>query len=104
MTNAVNATAALRVWPDGAWPLRLDVVACNQWTHIAVTDPDHRPLPASDKGGQLAEHGRGLSIVDQVAVARWVVYRERAKVMNVVIAAPGIELTAAELAALEAPE
>ncbi|MCO6007527.1 hypothetical protein NE236_21340 [Actinoallomurus purpureus] len=57
-----------------------------------------------DKGGQLAEHGRGMSIVDHLAVARWVTYVEHAKTVHVVIAAPDVTLTAAELAQIGVPE
>jgi anti-sigma regulatory factor (Ser/Thr protein kinase) len=97
LTNAVNAARALGEWPPDAWPLRLEMVACNRWTYIAVTDPDYRPLPASDEGGQLAEHGRGLSIVDHLAAARWVIYSGRSKTVHVVVAAPDVELTPGEL-------
>ncbi|MCO6007236.1 ATP-binding protein [Actinoallomurus purpureus] len=102
-TNAVNAARALRDWPYDALPLRLDVAACNRWTFLAVTDPDHRPLPASDKGGQLADHGRGLAIVDHVAAARWVTYAEHGKTVHVIVAAPDAELTAAELQQIGVP-
>ncbi|MEV5704561.1 hypothetical protein [Actinoallomurus sp. NPDC052274] len=83
--------------PYDAWPLRLDVAACNRWTYFAVTDPDHRPLPASDEGGQLVEHGRGLGIVDHIAATRWVTYAEHGKTVHVVVAAPGVTLTPDEL-------
>ncbi|MEV0403292.1 ATP-binding protein [Actinoallomurus sp. NPDC050550] len=103
VTNAIVATAALGGWPDDAWPLRLEVAACDRWVRIAVTDPDHRPLPASNAGGQLIENGRGLSIVDQLVTVRWVTYAERAKTVHVVLAAPGVTLTTVELRELGAP-
>ncbi|MCO6007970.1 ATP-binding protein [Actinoallomurus purpureus] len=103
LTNALNAASALRKWPYDAWPLRLDVAACNRWTYLAVTDPDHRPLPASFVSGLEAEHGRGLAIVDQVAVVRWITYAGHSKTVHVVIAAPGVTMTAAELKQIGAP-
>jgi hypothetical protein len=102
-TNAVNAACALREWPYDAWPLRLDIAACNRWTLLAITDPDHRPLPASDRGGRLADHGRGLAIVDHVVAARWVTYAEFGKTVQVLITAPDAELTAAELQQIGVP-
>lgn len=97
LTNAVNAARALREWSYDAWPLRLDVAACSRCAYLAVTDPDHRPLPASDEGGQLVEHGRGLGIVDHIAAARWVTYTEHGKTVHVVVAAPDVTLTPEEL-------
>lgn len=100
VTNAVAATCALRAWAPSERPLRLDVTACNRWVHLAVTDPDHRPLPAVDEGGTLAEHGRGLSIVDAEAATRWVRYGEHAKTVHAVVVAPDGCLSPEELAAL----
>ena len=71
-----------------------------RWAHLAVTDPDHRPMPAADEGGILAERGRGLSIVDRFVTDRWVHYFARGKTVHVVFAATGVTLTAAELTAL----
>jgi anti-sigma regulatory factor (Ser/Thr protein kinase) len=100
-TNAIRAAGALRTWPDDLWPIGMEMTVTARWTHLAVTDPDHRPMPASNEGGQLAENGRGLSIVDHLAAARWVSYVERGKTVHVVITAPGVELTAAELAEIK---
>ncbi|GAA4609093.1 hypothetical protein GCM10023195_36320 [Actinoallomurus liliacearum] len=98
VTNAIRAACALRTWPDDLWPIGVEMTVTARWAHLAVTDPDHRPMPGSDEGGQLAENGRGLSIVDHLATSRWVTYVERGKTVHVVVAAPGIELTTAELA------
>lgn len=103
VTNARNATARLRVWEPRALPLRFGIRATDRWTYMYVQDPDHRPLPASDKGGQLAENGRGLGIVDHLADARWVTYAEHSKTVHVVVAAPGVTLMAAELKQIGAP-
>jgi DNA mismatch repair ATPase MutL len=74
-----------------------------RFAHLAVTDPDHRPMPAPDQGGLLAEHGRGLTIVDQHAADRWVTYAEHSKTVHVIIPASDITLTGAELAARRTP-
>jgi hypothetical protein len=86
------------------YPIGVEMLATERYVHLAVTDPDHRPMPASDKGGQLAEHGRGMSIVDHLAVARWVTYAEHAKTVHVVIGASDVTLTVAELAQIGVPE
>jgi anti-sigma regulatory factor (Ser/Thr protein kinase) len=103
VTNAIEATAALRAWPDDVYPLAFELAVTDRYVHLAVTDPDHRPLPASDVGGLEAEHGRGLSIVDQIAVTRWVTYAERHKTVHVLLAAPEVVLTAEELRQIGAP-
>ncbi|WP_433181661.1 ATP-binding protein [Actinoallomurus sp. CA-150999] len=103
VTNAIVATAAMRAWPYDVYPIGMNLVVTDRYMHLAVTDPDHRPLPASDEGGQLAEHGRGLHIVDEGAVARWTVYFEHGKTVHVVIAAPDVVLTAAELEQIGVP-
>lgn len=103
VTNARNAAARLKKWAPRALPLRFGIRATDRWTYMYVQDPDHRPLPASDKGGQLAENGRGLGIVDHLADARWVTYAEHSKTVHVVIAAPGVVLTADELEQIGAP-
>lgn len=103
LTNAVNAARAMRDWPYDSWPVRLDVAATNQWAYVAVTDPDYRPLPAAAVGGLEAENGRGLHIIDSVATARWSIYTGHGKTVHVVVAAPGVTLTAGELRQIGAP-
>ncbi|MCO5994477.1 ATP-binding protein [Actinoallomurus rhizosphaericola] len=97
VTNAVNAARALGAWPDRMSPISIRMIATDRYVHLAVTDPDHRPLAGADRGGRLAEYGRGLSIVDQLAAARWVTYDERSKTVHVLIAATGVILSPAEL-------
>jgi anti-sigma regulatory factor (Ser/Thr protein kinase) len=96
VTNAVNAARAMREWPDRMSPISIRMTTTDRYVHLAVTDPDHRPI-AFDEGGQMSEHGRGLAIVDQLAAARWVTYAERSKTVHVVVAASGVTLTSAEL-------
>ncbi|GAA0318509.1 ATP-binding protein [Actinoallomurus spadix] len=103
LTNAVNAARAMRDWPYDSWPVRLDVAATNRWVYVAATDPDHRPLPAAAVGGLEAENGRGLHIIDGAATARWPIYREHGKTIHVVVAAPGVTLTADELRRIGVP-
>ncbi|MEV5705643.1 ATP-binding protein [Actinoallomurus sp. NPDC052274] len=103
VTNAIRAAMALRTWPDDSYPIGVELLATTRYVHLAVTDPDHRPMPAPDQGGLLAEHGRGLTIVDQHAADRWVTYAKHGKTVHVVIPAEGVTLTAAELTARHAP-
>lgn len=102
VTNAVNAARAMRAWPDTLSPVSIRMIVTSRYVHLAVIDPDHRPISA-DEGGQLSEHGRGLSIVDQLAVARWVRYAERFKTVHVVVAATGVILTDVELQRIGVP-
>jgi anti-sigma regulatory factor (Ser/Thr protein kinase) len=104
VTNAVRTAASLREWPDDTYPIGVEMLATSRYVHIAVTDPDHRPIPAPDEGGLLAKGGRGLVIVDQHAVDRWVKYAEHGKTVHVVIPAREVELTAAELERIRRPE
>jgi anti-sigma regulatory factor (Ser/Thr protein kinase) len=103
VTNAILTAASLRQWPDDTYPIGVEILATERYVHLAVTDPDHRPIPAADRGGLLAEGGRGVAIVDQHATGRWVTYAEHGKTVHVVIPASGVELTPGELAAIGAP-
>ena len=44
-------------------------------THVEVTDPDPRALPVLLRAGATDEHGRGMALLDAVAV-RWGVEQE----------------------------
>lgn len=103
VTNAILTAASLRQWPDDTYPIGVEILATARYVHLAVTDPDHRPIHGADRGGLLAEGGRGMAIVDQHATARWVTYAEHDKTVHVVIPAVGVELTPAELAAIGVP-
>ncbi|MEV0407694.1 ATP-binding protein [Actinoallomurus sp. NPDC050550] len=103
VTNAIVAAEAFGPWPDEAYPIGVDLVVTCRYVHLAVTDPDFRPMAASDQGGQFAEHGRGLHIVDEEAAVRWVVYEQHSKTVHVVMAAPGVTLTPAELKQIRRP-
>ncbi|MCO5969203.1 ATP-binding protein [Actinoallomurus soli] len=103
VTNAVNAARALCEWPDHMSPIIIRMVVTDRYVHLAVTDPDHRPIAGLDQGGQLAEYGRGLSIVDQLAAARWVTYDEQSKIVHVVVAADKVILTDTELMRIGVP-
>ena len=54
-------------------------------------------MSAREHGGLLAENGRGLLIVDQHALDRWVDYTDDGKTVHVVVPAPEVILTPAEL-------
>ncbi|MEV5752117.1 ATP-binding protein [Actinoallomurus sp. NPDC052308] len=97
VTNAIRAVRTLGRLPKDVWPIGIEMTATPRYVHLAVTDLDHRPIAARDAGGLLAEQGRGLHIVDHLAVARWITYAEHGKTVHVVIAAPGITLAPAEL-------
>ncbi|MEV5710538.1 ATP-binding protein [Actinoallomurus sp. NPDC052274] len=103
VTNAVNAARALCEWPDHMSPISIRMIVTDRYAHLAVTDPDHRPIAGVDQGGQLAEYGRGLSIVDQLAAVRWVTYDQRSKTVHVVVAANKVVLTDAELKRIGVP-
>jgi hypothetical protein len=100
VTNAITAVRTLGALPPDTWPIGVDMTATDRYVHLAVSDIDHRPIAARDAGGLLAEHGRGLSIIDHLAVARWIVYAEHGKTVHVVVAASGVTLTPAELLAI----
>jgi anti-sigma regulatory factor (Ser/Thr protein kinase) len=98
-TNAVRAAEALHpTWPDDIRPIGVQVTVTERYAHLAVSDPCTEPLPVPQHGGLLAERGRGLAIVDQHAAARWVTYGDRCKTVHALVAAPGVILTATELA------
>ncbi|MEV5709244.1 ATP-binding protein [Actinoallomurus sp. NPDC052274] len=98
-TNAVRAAEAMHpTWPDDIRPIGVTLTITTRYAHLAVSDPDAEPLPAQQHGGLLAERGRGLTIVDQHAAARWVTYTDHGKTVHALIAAPGVILTTAELA------
>ncbi|WP_460333848.1 ATP-binding protein [Actinoallomurus acanthiterrae] len=97
VTNAICATAALRNWPDDVFPIDLNVIVTDRYVHLAVTDPVTEPMPAREQGGLLANNGRGLLIVDQHALDRWVTYAEDSKTVHVIVPAPEVALTPAEL-------
>ncbi|MCO5968823.1 ATP-binding protein [Actinoallomurus soli] len=97
VTNAIRAALALRPWPDDLWPIGVQMTTTHRYVYLAVTDPDGRRMAAPDDGGLLAEHGRGLSIVDHLAAARWVTYAEHGKTVHVVITASEVTLTPTEL-------
>lgn len=100
VTNAIRAVRTLGPLPHDVWPVGVELAATPRFVHLAVTDIDHRSIGGANEGGLLAESGRGLSIVDWYAVERWVVYAEHGKAVHVVVAAPGVTLTTADLAAL----
>lgn len=99
LTNALRRAAEVRVWDARDRPVKLGVLATDRWVVLAITDPDPAPI---DPGARV-ENGYGLGIVDALAAARWPVYADDSKTMHVVIPAPEIELTAAELEQIGVP-
>ena len=106
LTNALRAARTMVAdglvagWRHQDRPLRLGVTATGRWTHVRVADPDPRPFPEPRDGEPLAETGRGLPIVDALAVARWVRYRRDGKTVHAVVAAPGLKLTETDVATI----
>lgn len=92
VTNAVRAArdAELAAEADGwAWlysdtPVHLGISCGARWTRLDVTDPDPRPLVV-DSGGLLAESGRGLLIVSELAAAYWVTYGDVSKTFHAIV-------------------
>jgi hypothetical protein len=109
ITNAFRACEQLvldglfRPWRRHQRPIRLALTATDRYVHLAVTDPDPRPLEfptATAVADEPAETGRGLGIVDVLAAGLWVSYGRYDKTVHVVVGAPGVTLDAAELATL----
>ncbi|MEV5752616.1 ATP-binding protein [Actinoallomurus sp. NPDC052308] len=109
VTNGLRAAADLVAegladqWRHHDRPVRLGVKVTRRWTQVSVVDPDPRPLRPVDPDNSLAEGGRGLHIVDVLSASCWVVYGREGKTIHAVLAAPGVELTPAERAALQRP-
>ncbi|GAA4605685.1 hypothetical protein GCM10023195_19930 [Actinoallomurus liliacearum] len=103
-TNALRA--ARKLVEDGliaAWtypdrPVRIGVLATARWMRRSITDPDPRPIDPC----AVPNNGWGLGIVDALSAVRWTTYETDGKTMHVLIPAPGVELTPAELSALTA--
>ncbi|WP_433178841.1 ATP-binding protein [Actinoallomurus sp. CA-150999] len=103
-TNAVRTAMAMRTWPDDMFPIGVEVTVTERYAHVAVTDPNPGPMPASARGGLLAQGGRGLVIVDQHALARWATYADDGKTVHVVVMASGVLLTDDELKRIGVPQ
>lgn len=115
VTNAVAAARdigvpAEDVYPD---PIRLGLDVGHRYVHAVCVDPDihGKPLPTDGDGppltadgeidiASLAVGGRGLLIVEAIAAAWWVECDGDSKAVHVIVPAPGVTLTAGELARL----
>jgi anti-sigma regulatory factor (Ser/Thr protein kinase) len=95
-TNAItHANGVRNIWVD----IELDP----RWTHVAVGDIDpnvHDP-DASVTTDPLPESGRGLMICDALSARRWWQHGALSKTAHAVILRTGIELTAADIVALD---
>lgn len=104
VTNALRAARKLAedgmvppwTYPDR--PVRIGVLAAPRWMRLSITDPDPRPIDPC----VVPNNGWGLGIVDTLSAARWTTYETDGKTVHVVIPAPGVELTPAELSVLTA--
>lgn len=103
VTNAYKAAEGLvadglaNPWTIYDKPIRLGISATARWAHLRVTDPDPRPLRFPSENDPLAEAGRGLLITEALSAWRWITYTHEDKTLHAVVAAPGVELTAAEM-------
>ncbi len=88
-------------WSYFESPVRLGVACTRRWVRLDVRDPDpvmHEPAPETEPHDPLDEHGRGLAILNELAVRVWHTPTPYDKVVHIVIAAPGVTLTDDELA------
>jgi hypothetical protein len=87
-----HGALAKRVAP-GIW---LGVQPLERWVHLYARDPYPVP-PTRRRAGEQDESGRGVFIVSMLATALWTELRHFDKTVHVVLARPGVTLTAAEL-------
>ncbi|MEV5711447.1 ATP-binding protein [Actinoallomurus sp. NPDC052274] len=97
ITNALRHAVRKLPIAEDLWPIGVQMTTTTRYLHLAVTDPDHRPMYAGHEGGLETEHGRGLRIVDHLVAARWVTHAAHGKTVHVVVAASGVQLTPTEL-------
>lgn len=77
-------------------PVHLGVVVTARWGRLDIRDPD--PVMPEPKPHDLEdEHGRGRPTLDLMAARVWHTSTAYDKVVHVLIAAPGVELTVDEL-------
>ncbi|MEV5709469.1 ATP-binding protein [Actinoallomurus sp. NPDC052274] len=104
VTNALRAARRLveeglaPAWNYPARPLRIGVLATERWVRLSITDPDPRPIDPLAP----SENGWGLGIVDTLSVKRWTTYEAESKTVHVIVAAPGVALSATEVDTLQA--
>ena len=102
-TNALRAALDYAVLQGWNWhwsdqPIRLGVLTTEHWTRLDVHDPDP-VIPDPGSRGLLAESGRGLVIVNDLAADCWWDTEPDGKVVRAVIPMPLRKLTTAELEA-----
>jgi hypothetical protein len=88
VTNAIVHGSGRRQRPDDLWPVSVEVTVTARYVHLAVTDPDPRPLHIPGVGDLTALSGRGLGIVCEHACAVWPTYTEHGKTMHALVPAP----------------
>lgn len=96
LTNAITHTNGVRnVW--------VDIAIYPRWTHVAIDDhdPDVHDPDVSVITDALPESGRGLMICDALSARRWWQHRQLSKAAHAVILRTGVELTAADIVALD---
>jgi anti-sigma regulatory factor (Ser/Thr protein kinase) len=103
VTNAIVHGSGQREWPDDMWPVSVEMTVTARYVHLAVTDPDPRPLHIPGVGDLTALSGRGLGIVCEHAGAVWPTYTEHGKTVHVIVEATGVRLTAKELKQIGVP-
>ncbi|GAA4626565.1 hypothetical protein GCM10023196_035320 [Actinoallomurus vinaceus] len=103
VTNAIVHGSGQREWTDDLWPVSVEVTVTARYVHLAVTDPDPRPLHIPAVGDLTALSGRGLGIVCEHARDVWPTYTEHGKTVHVLVVAPGVTLTKRELHEIGVP-
>jgi hypothetical protein len=103
VTNGLRAAARLAAdtghpWRDCDQPVHLHVRPTSRWTLIGVRDP-HPDAPRYTEAGVLEESGRGLEILKAVSEQAWTIHAAFHKTVWVLLAAPGVMLTPADIEA-----
>lgn len=103
VTNALRAAQAFAAARGFSWtyqdtPIHLSIESAARWTRLDVRDPDPT-LPTPQQRDLMDESGKGLVIVNALAVCRWWEPGPDHKTVHAVIPMPQVELTAAELEA-----
>jgi hypothetical protein len=106
VTNAMHAARVygelLRFgWSYVDTPIHLSVDTAERWSRLSVRDPNPA-MPETTPGGLLDECGRGLVIVDAIAVCRWHTSTAHDKTVHAIVPMPLVKLTATEIAQIKA--
>lgn len=107
VTNALRAAARLAATNQHPWryddtPVHLGIQATPRWALLAARDPELTE-PVRRYASEDAESGRGVAILQMLSRAMWITHDSYFKTVHVIIPAPDVTLTAAELKQIGAP-